>query len=282
MSKKLVAVVTGCSSGVGQSAALQLGKNGYTVYATMRNTGKAGHLEKLAGDAFNKSVFVAPMDVANDKSVQDCIDQVLDKEGQIDLLLNNAGMSLFGPIESFSMEEIINMYQANLFGSIRTTRAVLPLMKKRQSGRLVYVSSLGGTVASPFCDAYCGTKFAIEGFVEGLAPVLRQFNIKSVVVAPAAIRSSFIANSQVKHEGLDEKTAQLNERVWNIFMKVFETMAQSSDEVADVIVQKACLDANPPHRVFTNPAYAKLVNSKLTDPSGVSNIDNLEKRWFGQ
>ena len=163
-----VAVVTGSSSGIGYETSLLLARNQITTYATMRNMSKSNGLREIASKE-NVPLNVTKLDVNNDSSVNDAINNVVKENGRIDILVNNAGHDLFGSLEESNIEEIKQQFETNVFGVMRTTKAVIPTMRKHGNGIIVIISSIGGIIGwQPFATAYHASKFAIEGFTESL------------------------------------------------------------------------------------------------------------------
>ena len=190
MTEKPVAIVTGSSSGIGYETALALARNGFDTFATMRNLDKA----KTILDVAKKEkllLHAIPLDVTDDKSVNDAIKTIKSDAGRIDVLVNNAGYGLVGGLEDLSMSEIKAQYETNVFGLIRVTQAVLPTMRAQKSGTIVNVSSIGGKAALPLMSPYIGTKFAVEGLSESIALDLEPFGIRVVIIEPGAIKTSF-------------------------------------------------------------------------------------------
>jgi NAD(P)-dependent dehydrogenase (short-subunit alcohol dehydrogenase family) len=165
-----IALITGTSSGVGLSTAIQLAQSGFTVIATMRNTTKADALQARAQEA-DVQIEVRQLDVQQETSVATCVQEVIKNHGRIDVLVNNAGMGYLGSLEQTSTESLRQIMETNFFGVWRVTQAVFPLMRTARSGRILTVTSLGGLIGQPFNDAYCAAKFAVEGFMESLAPL---------------------------------------------------------------------------------------------------------------
>ena len=155
-----VAVMTGSSSGIGYETSLILTRNQITTYATMRNTSKGEGLKEIASKE-KIPLDITQLDVNNDSSVNDAINNIIKENGRIDILVNNAGYDLFGPLEESSLEEIKQQFETNVFGVIRTTKAVLPTMRKQGNGTIVNISSVGGKVGLfPFSSAYHACKQA--------------------------------------------------------------------------------------------------------------------------
>src|SRR5262245_4361562 len=154
-----VAVVTGSSSGIGYETSLLLARNQFTTYATMRNLNKS---EELKGIASKERIplHITQLNVNDDSSVENAIGSIIRENGKIDLLVNNAGYDLFGSLEEASIEEIREQFETNFFGIVRTTKAVIPAMRKQGSGTIVNISSVGGRLGlTPFGTAYHASKF---------------------------------------------------------------------------------------------------------------------------
>ena len=189
-SKQKVAVVTGSSSGIGHEIALILARNGFTTYATMRNLQKGSDLKSIAEDE-KLPLYFAQLDVTDENSVKKAIQTIYDEAGRIDILVNNAGYALTGAFEDLSVDEIKTQYETNVFGLIRTTQEVLPIMRKQRSGMIVNISSGVGRFGYPTGAAYVSTKFAVEGLSESMSYELEPFGIKTVIIEPGMIKTNF-------------------------------------------------------------------------------------------
>ncbi len=202
MTDQKVAIVTGSSSGIGYETALALARNGFRTYATMRNLEKAkAILDAAKGEKLQ--IHTVELDVTEEKSVIDAIKTIMSDAGRIDVLVNNAGYGLTGSLEDLSMSEIKAQYETNVFGLIRVTQAVLPIMRKQKSGVIVNISSIGGKMAMPLSSPYIGTKFAVEGLSESIAYDLEPFGIKVVIIEPGAIKTNFGTGMAVATKNLD-------------------------------------------------------------------------------
>lgn len=191
-----VVLITGCSSGFGLLAALQFARKGDTVYATMRNTSRAGELEQ-AKQAESLPIEVAPLDVTDDESVASAVHQIIGKAGRIDVLVNNAGIGGQGPIEETDIEEAKEVFETNFFGALRVIQAVLPHMRKQRSGTIVNVSSLAGRVAPPFEGIYSASKYALEAATEALYYEVHPFGVRMLLIEPGGFETSFGNNRRV-------------------------------------------------------------------------------------
>lgn len=188
-----VAVVTGSSSGIGFETSLLLAKNQFKTYATMRNLNKSHVFDTALKEEIPLSVV--QLDVNEETSVNIAIDNILKENGQIDVLVNNAGYSVFGPSEELSLEEIKEEFETNFFGAVRVAKAVIPTMREKSSGTIVNVSSIGGKVGLlPFFTAYHASKFALEGYTESLRLELNEFGINVILIEPGAVGTNFMDN----------------------------------------------------------------------------------------
>jgi NAD(P)-dependent dehydrogenase (short-subunit alcohol dehydrogenase family) len=165
--KEKVAVVTGSSSGIGLETALTLARKGFLTYATMRNLAKSDNIKSVA-DKDHLPIRIVQLDVTDDTSVNNAVQSIIKETGRIDILVNNAGYALSGGFEDLSLEEIKNQYDTNFYGIIRTTQAILPIMRKQRSGRIINISSGLGLFGFPGMSAYSSTKFAMEGLSESM------------------------------------------------------------------------------------------------------------------
>jgi short-subunit dehydrogenase len=193
--ERKIALVTGASSGIGRAAAERLARSGYTVYGTSRRADQAdrGSFEMLT------------LDVTSDASVAAVVSDVIRREGRIDLLVNNAGFSTApAGAEESSIEQARSIFDTNVFGIIRMTRAVVPHMRRRGSGRIINISSVFGFLPMPYMALYVATKHAVEGYSESLDHELRTRGIRVSVIEPANTRTKFDANLLQPDATLDE------------------------------------------------------------------------------
>src|SRR5437660_4331303 len=170
-----VALVTGASSGIGQAAARALVGAGFTVYGTSRRA--------TAGETRGGVVFLA-LDVTDDESVAGAVREVLERSGRIDVLVNNAGVGVSGAAEESSVEQARALFETNVFGSIRMTRAVLPQMREQRSGRIINVSSIVGLIPVPYMALYASSKHALEGYSESVDHEVHDQVVRVLLVGP--------------------------------------------------------------------------------------------------
>ena len=182
--KQKVILITGASSGIGYDTATRLAKQGHKVYGAARRIDKMQPLKELG-------VTPIKMDVTDDASMIAGVNAVLEAEGRIDVLVNNAGYGYFGAIENVSMEEARKQLEVNVFGLARLTQLVIPHMRQQGSGRIVNLASIAGKLALYFGGWYHVSKFAVEGFSDALRMELKPFGIDVVIIEPGGIRTEW-------------------------------------------------------------------------------------------
>lgn len=188
-----VVLITGASTGFGRDASETLARRGHHVFATMRdvNGHNSEHRESLLrlANSENLSLEVLELDVTDEASVQNAVGRALERAGQLDVVINNAGFAGVGVTEAYTPEQFQRIFDVNLYGVVRVNRAVLPSMRQRRSGLLIHVSSVAGRVVVPGFGAYCASKFALEGLADAYRFELQPFGIDSVLVEPGAYRT---------------------------------------------------------------------------------------------
>ena len=252
-----IALVTGASSGIGQATAELLAKTGYKVYGTSRR----------GGDASRRSFEMLPLDVTSDESVDAAVRQLMQREGRIDLLVNNAGFGVApAGAEESSIEQARSIFDTNFFGIVRMTRAVVPHMRRQGSGRIINIGSVLGFLPMPYGALYAATKHAIEGYSESLDHELRTRGIRVSVIEPAYTKTPFDANFLEPDAKLDEYRevrAAVNQRV----KEVMATAGQPG-VVADVVL-KAVSAARPRLRYTAGGLARRLRLLRRFAPAGL-------------
>ncbi len=263
-----IALVTGASSGIGLASTRALAADGWHVVATARKPETAAELSELASRSAGIETRV--LDVTSVDSVAACVGSVLADRRSIDLLVNNAGGGHRGTLEQLSDAEFDRSLGLNFYGVARTTRAVLPAMRTAGRGRIITVTSLNGVVAMPFSDAYNAAKFAVEGLMEGLAPVLRQFGIHVSILEPGPVRTAFLRNlgGRVAEIADDDPYGELLNR-YNATMAGMLTAGESPDDVGSLIAEIA-RDPAPHFRYQSSANATGIASRKLADPTGDS------------
>lgn len=191
---KKVVIVTGASSGIGKATALQLINEGHTVYGAARRVEQMNELVSAGGKAI-------AMDLTKHDQVHTEIQKIIETEGRIDVLVNNAGYAVYGAVEEVSYEKAKEQVEVNLFGLAEATKAVLPAMRSQKSGSIINVSSIGGKVYGPLAAWYHATKWGLEGWSHALRLEVNQFGINVVIIEPGVIKTEFI-------EAMDHKLGE--------------------------------------------------------------------------
>lgn len=233
-----IALVTGASSGIGRATAIALQDAGYRTVATARR------LDRVA-DLAARGMHTLALDVRDDSSMRQAVARLADEGLTPDLLVNNAGYGQNGPVEELPMEAIRAQFETNVFGLVRLTQLVLPLMRQEGRGRIINVSSAGGEFTAPGAGAYHASKYAVEAFTEALRMEVARFGIRVVSIQPGGVRTEFVQasathrltlppDSPYRHfvERMEEATARMfaSNSAWGIL---------TPDAVAAAIVRAA-------------------------------------------
>lgn len=182
--KKQVILITGASSGIGKNIAETMINDGHTVYAAARRVEKMNDLQEAGAHALK-------MDITVEEDVQSVINTIIENEGRIDVLVNNAGYAVYGSVEDVTIDEARRQFDVNIFGLARLTQLVLPHMRKQKSGKIINMSSMGGKLYTPLGAWYHATKHALEGWSDCLRLELKQFGIDVVIIEPGGIKTEF-------------------------------------------------------------------------------------------
>jgi NAD(P)-dependent dehydrogenase (short-subunit alcohol dehydrogenase family) len=241
-----VALVTGASSGIGKAAALALVEAGFDVVGTSRNTSRV---------APRDGVTFLDLDVTSDESVTSVVQQVIERFGRIDVLVNNAGLGTAGAAEESSLAQDQRLFDVNVFGLIRMTKAVLPHMRAQGGGRIINISSVLGFLPAPYMASYAASKHAIEGYSESLDHEVREHGVRVLLIQPAYTNTGFEANSMRADTPLPVYAQQRH-----IFDDLMATAIKRGDDPA--IVAKAVLaaatDPKPKLRYTAGPSAGRV------------------------
>ncbi|MDK9498115.1 SDR family NAD(P)-dependent oxidoreductase [Streptomyces katrae] len=274
-------LITGTSSGIGLAAAVLAAQAGWQVVATMRDTAKAGPLRRAAAEAgVEDLVQVKRLDVVDPASIDTCLEELLAEHGRLDAVVNNAGAGQVGTIEQGTVEDVRATMEVNFFGVVQVTRAVLPHLRASR-GRLITVTSVGGVVGQPFNEAYCAAKFAVEGFMESLAPVAATAGVAVTLVEPGAVASEFVNSIGVDLPAMLTAAGPYAPALQTYVertVKSFST-AQTQAEAAAPITE-ALTTERPAFRVQTSDWARDFVATKLTDLDG-SAVQAMTSAWVG-
>jgi NAD(P)-dependent dehydrogenase (short-subunit alcohol dehydrogenase family) len=233
-------LITGCSSGFGLETAVLLAKNGFRVFATMRDLGKRARLDAALAAAGVKAELLA-LDVTSEASIAAAVDAVIAAAGRIDALVNNAGFGIGGFIEDMTLDEYRRQFDTNFFGLVAVTKAVLPHMRKARAGRILNVSSVGGRAANPAISAYAATKFAVEGFSEALSFEAGLFGVKVILIEPGAFKTEIFESNMQTAAGLNNAASPYFEASRTLLATVDKMVAKLGGDPK--LVAKAILHA---------------------------------------
>jgi NAD(P)-dependent dehydrogenase (short-subunit alcohol dehydrogenase family) len=190
------ALITGTSKGIGLETALAFARAGYKVFATMRNPEMASDFKQIISNE-SLDIAISKMDVDSDTSVNQCINSIIEKNGQIDVLVNNAGIERHGSIEEMTIDDFEAIMNTNYLGVLRCTKSILPQMRKNRNGCIINVASVAGHIANSPLGGYAASKHALEAISEALAQEVKPFNIKVYIVEPGIINTQMATNIAV-------------------------------------------------------------------------------------
>lgn len=275
-----VAIITGTNTGVGLALSVKMASN-HIVYAGMRSLAKKDALIAAAVEAkVEANVRPFEVDVNSDESVEKAFAAIAEEAGRVDVLVNNAGYSVFGCVEMLDMAACKGQFETNFFGVIRCQQAVLPLMRQQKSGKIINMSSVGGVWGQPCNDVYCASKFALEGMTESQAAVFRTFGVHTSLVQPGAIKTAFAQNAERPDmTKVPADYVPVLESVLASFAKS-GAVGQTAEEVAQVIVEQCVQVAEPPLRVQTNPAIQAVFEMQLATPNGEPGVQAAKARFL--
>lgn len=259
---------------MGLHAAVELARRGLTVVATMRDTSRSGDL-RAAADSAGVVLDIRALDVVDHPAAAALVDAVVADHSRIDVLVNNAGRGCVGTAEQLPMDVIRDQLEVNYLAPVHLAKLVLPGMRGRGYGRIVTVTSVGGAVGQPFADAYCGAKFAVEGFMQSLAPVAEQVGVRVSVVEPAAVASEFVANVERPAEAGTYGAAL--EAYISRTSGAFAAAQTPAD--AGAVIADAATSAEYRFRWQTSDAAVRFVGVSLSDLDG-EGVLGVTRTWI--
>ncbi|MFD9093097.1 SDR family NAD(P)-dependent oxidoreductase [Streptomyces collinus] len=273
-----VVLITGTSSGIGLAAAVAAARAGWTTIATLRDPSRSDALRKAAAAA-GVELDIRRLDVTDEASITAAVEGVLADYGHLDAVVNNAGAGHLGTLENESVAEVRGVMEVNFFGVLNVSKAAMPHLRA-SGGRLITVTSVGGVVGQPFNEAYCAAKFAVEGYMESLAPVAAAHGVSVTVIEPGAVATEFVANVGVDLEGAvaaagvyaPQLDAYLNRTVGQ-----FLDGAQTAEGAAESVLE-ALTAQRPAFRLQTSEWARGFVGTKLSDLDG-SAVLGLTGGW---
>ena len=274
-----VALVTGCSSGIGLETAVALAREGHFTFATMRNLKKAETLEKIVKDE-NLPISILELDVDNKESMDNAIEKIIEQKGRIDTLVNNAGWGMWGTVEDVSIDEFKEQFETNFFSIVRMIQKIAPIMRKQKSGSIVNVSSVAGRIGFPVSPAYISSKFALEGLSECLRFELSPFGINVITIEPGVIKTNFF--DSMKMAKSSDSNSVYNDITSKVIsgVKMMAEMGTEPKEVANAIL-KSINDKNPlPRYIVGNDAMMFLEAKKMKTDIEFENY--IKKELYGE
>lgn len=252
--EKKTALVTGASSGMGKSIARRLIQDGYQVYVAARNVEKMADLVSVGAQPLR-------MDISVDEEIVSGVNTILAETGGVDVLVNNAGFGLYGPVEEIGIDEARYQFEVNLFGAARLTQLLLPAMRSRRSGHIINITSMGGKMYSLLGAWYHATKHALEGWSDCLRLEVAGFGIKVVIVEPGVIETGFgdaASDSIVRQRLASGPYGHLVKMVAMSIKKTYGQGTGSSPEVIAEVVSRAVKSSNP-HTRYAAGKFAKML-----------------------
>jgi len=256
-----VALVTGGSSGIGEETALRLQRAGFEVYAAARR------VDRMAGLA-DAGVHVVAMDVTDEASMTSGVQRILDEQGRIDVLVNNAGYGSYGAVEDVPIDEARRQFEVNVFGLARLTQLVTPVMREQGRGRIINISSVGAVIYEPFGAWYHATKFAVDGFSDSLRVELAPFGIDVVIIRPAGILTEW---NQIARDGLLETARggayeQMAESAARRLASVDNKVLSSGPKTVAKTIVKAATTSHPRSAYATGRGARMVMGSRRLLP----------------
>jgi short-subunit dehydrogenase len=268
------ALVTGASSGIGEAAARELQKRGFTVYAAAR---RVDRMEGLKADG----IHVLAMDVTDEKSVTTGVATIIKETGRIDVLVNNAGYGSYGSVEDVALSEAKYQFDVNIFGLARVSQLVLPHMREQRSGRIINISSIGGRIYEPLGGWYHATKFAVEGLSDSMRLELKPFGVKVIVIQPAGIRTEWaaIAADNLRKSSSETVYAPQAEKAAAILELADHKAFSSPSTVAAKKIAKAATRRHPLTRYPTGRGAGMILFTRWLLPARA--FDGVIQTAFG-
>ncbi|MGW7437066.1 SDR family NAD(P)-dependent oxidoreductase [Streptomyces sp. NPDC054849] len=271
-------LITGTSSGIGLAAAIAAARAGWRTVATLRDTGRADALRKAAAEA-GVELDIRQLDVVDEESVAAAVKGVIADYGRLDAVVNNAGAGHVGTLELESVADVRDVMEVNFFGVLNVSKAALPHLRAT-GGRLVTVTSVGGVIGQPFNEAYCAAKFAVEGYMESLAPVAGAVGVGVSVVEPGAVATEFVNNIGLD---IDARIAAAGPYADALRHYVDRTVGQFLDGAqtpagAAEAVMEALTTDRPAFRIQTSQWAREFTGTKLADQDG-SAVVGMTGTW---
>lgn len=281
-SKPKVILISGTSSGFGALFAVRLAKLGHIVYASMRDLNKKSALEQLASKR-GVSLHICAMDVTVPETIDLLVTTIIQKHGRLDVVINNAGVALGGFFEDLDIEQMRTVMEINFWGAVNVNQRAVPQMRAQKNGMIINISSIAGQTASPALSAYHASKWALEGYSEGLYYELKRYGVHIVLVEPGSYPTKiFKENTLTGKRSLDPRSPyyHYSQRL-NAFVDDFRKKTRRDPEDVAVLVEKIIGSKNPRLRYVSDlSSLLRVFSSKIIPPSVYRYI--YEKVIYGQ
>jgi NAD(P)-dependent dehydrogenase (short-subunit alcohol dehydrogenase family) len=265
-----IALITGSSSGIGLETSLHLARNGIYTCATMRNPSKSKVILDFARKD-NLPLNIQRLDITDEESISEAVDRIISEKSRIDIVVNNAGYSLLGPLEQLQLDEIKEEFETNFFGIIKLIQSVLPIMRRQGYGRIINISSLAGRIGFPLSSAYVSSKFALEGLVESLRYEVYPYGIHVSLIEPGIIKTNFINNMKLGKNVITSNNNNNNNNDNSPYVEIIQKRisafkprfekGSSASEVADVVLEAVTSD-NPKARYLVGEDALKMIEKR--------------------
>ena len=260
----MVTLVTGASTGIGEATALHFARLGHTVYASMRTPGDSGGGLRRAAEEEELDLELVALDVDDSASVASAVGGVIERSGQIDVLVNNAGLGKLTSVEEVAVDEAKAVFETNVFGPLRMMQAVLPGMRERTSGTIVNVSSVAGRIVSAGHGVYSASKYALEALSEAVAIETRRLGIRVIVIEPGFISTPIL--DKIGDVEIGDGPYAVHLRRMQALYKNARSGAEPPSVVAEVIAH-ALDDPSPRFRYFAGEGAPSVIDARarMTD-----------------
>ncbi len=253
-----VAIVTGASQGIGNTISLHLARAGWSVWATTRDASKF--------ECKERNVHVIELDLTNAEAISETVYKIVALDCRIDALINNAGYMMIGPCETSNLEKVEQLFNINLFATMRMVNAVMPIMRKQKHGHIINMGSTSGIQAVPGLGAFAASKFALEGYTQALAIEALAWNIKVIIIEIGTVNTPWLNNCKIDScSEVSEYSKIIQQLMLRLIIRTNE--APDGEEVAEVICNALSSSTNG-IRLVADPKTEEFISNILVDPPG--------------
>ena len=287
-----VPLITGTNSGIGLATSIRLAGAGHQVYAGVRSPDSAQKLAAAIAQSDGR-ISMLELDVTNEASIGDAVAQVLSIEGNVDVLINNAGISRGTSVEETPLSAVRDLFETNFFGTVRLTQELIPGMRERKSGTIVNMSSIDGRLATPNNAFYAASKFAVEAFSESLAAQLLPFNIRVAVIQPGFIATPIFENTAKAEEAHDPNSPYFvhTRRLMKIFAAQLGNDTPTTADDAARVIEHAISTETPKFRYLLGqgaellaPGWKRLTDEEWIEFEAIEDDElfyEASAKWLG-